>query len=137
MEKGRLEGQLKNAQRTLERLGKGNGTEKPACWADPVTGRPEYIFRVDLTSGGLIIHDQKIAHRSEEQALLPVSGITFDGELPPDVFRAQTGALATWSKERECRFFVMVKDLTQPTEKDAYKRMLKTLEEHFYKLEIK
>jgi hypothetical protein len=137
IEKGRLEGQLKNAQRTLERLGKGSGTEKPACWADPVTGRPEYIFRVELTSGGLIIHDQKLPHRSEEQALLPISGITFDGEIPPDMFRAQTAGLAAWSKARECRFFVMVKDLTLATEKDAYKKMLKTLEEHFYKLEIK
>jgi hypothetical protein len=137
IEKDRLVGQLKNAQRTLERYGQGKGTEKPACWADPVTGKPEYIFKVELTSGGLIIHDQKLPQRVEDQAILPIGGITFDGEIPPEMFRAQTAGLASWSKERECRFFVMVKDLTLPTEKDAYKKMLRTLEEHFYKLEIK
>jgi hypothetical protein len=137
IEKERLGGQLKNAQRTLERFGQGKGTEKPACWADPKTGKPEYIFRVELTSGGLIIHDQKLPNRVDDQARLPIGGVTFDGELPPEMFKAQTAGLAAWSKERDCRFFVMVKDLTLPTEKDAYKKMLKTLEEHFYKLEIK
>jgi hypothetical protein len=137
IEAGRLKGQLRNALRKFEQQGQGKGTEKPACWADPGTGKPEYIFTVELTSGGLIIHDQKLPHRVEDQALLPVSTITFDGELPPEMFKAQTAGLASWSKERDCRFFVKVRDLTLPNEKGAYKKMLGALEEHFYKLEVK
>jgi hypothetical protein len=137
IEAGRLKGQLRNALRSVEQQGQGKGTEKPACWADTETGKPEYIFTVELTSGGLIVHDQKLPHRVEDQALLPISTIAFDGELPPEMFKAQTAGLASWSKERDCRFFVKVKDLTLPNEKDAYKKMLRALEEHFYKLEIK
>jgi hypothetical protein len=134
IEKNRLEGQLANAQATLTRLGKG--TEMPACWANPQSGRPEYIFTVDLTSTGLIIRNQKLPHREAEQSLLPLDLIAFDVEVAPDVFRAQTDPLWSWSKDHQCRFFVMVRDRTQATEKDTYKRMLHTLEEHFYKLEV-
>lgn len=135
IEKNRLEGQLASAQATLTRLGKG--TEMPACWANPKTGRPEYIFSVDLTSTGLVIHDEKLQHRQPDQALLPLGEIGFDTEVSPDAFRMQTSALWSWSKEHQCRFFVMVRDKTQPTEKDTYKRLLRTLEDHFYKLEVK
>jgi hypothetical protein len=135
IEKNRLEGQLASAQATLTRLGKG--TEMPACWANPKTGRPEYIFSIDLTSTGLVIHDERLEHRQAEQSLLPLSEIGFDTEVSPDAFRIQTGALWLWSKEHQCRFFVMVRDKTQPTEKDTYKRLLRTLEDHFYKLEVK
>jgi hypothetical protein len=135
IEKNRLEGQLASAQATLTRLGKG--TEMPACWANPKTGRPEYIFSIDLTSTGLVIHDERLEHRQAEQSLLPLSEIGFDTEVSPDAFRIQTGALWLWSKEHQCRFFVMVRDKTQPTEKDTYKKLLRTLEDHFYKLEVK
>lgn len=131
IEAERLKGQLANIQQKLERLGKG--TEMPACWADPKTGKVEYIFRIDLTSTGLIIHDLKLPHRAEEQALLPLGMISFDQELSRGQFSAQTEPLAQWSKNHGCRFFVIARDRTQADEKDVYKTMLRTLEDHFYK----
>lgn len=133
LEKERLEGQVKSQQVMLDK----HGTEMPACWANKKTGKPDYIFTIDLTSSGLVIHDEKLPHWQADQALLPLGEISFDTEVAPDVFRAQTKALWSWSKEHQCRFFVMVRDKTQPTEKDTYKRLLRTLEDHFYKLEVK
>ena len=135
IEAQRLKGQLANAQQRLESLGRG--TEMPACWANPATGKPEYIFKINLTSTGLIIHDQKLPNRINGQASLPLSMISFDQELNREAFRTQTSPIAQWSIKHQCRFFVLAHDLTRPEEKQVYKTMLRTLEEHFYKLEIK
>ncbi|MFC1488833.1 coiled-coil domain-containing protein [Thermodesulfobacteriota bacterium] len=129
-----LKGQVKNIRRKLVSMGRG--TEMPACWADPVTGRPEYIFDVALTSSGLIVCDRKLENRKEEQAKLPVSNITFDKEVNPQQFLKECMQLYQWSKKEECRFFVRVFDLTTPVEKETYKRHLWTLEERFYKYEV-
>ena len=131
----RLKGQLANAQQKLVALGRG--TEMPACWADPITGRPEYLFKIDLTSTGLIIHYQKLPNRVAEQAALPLSMITLDKEVSREVFRSETSPIAQWSIKHQHRFFVLSHDVTRPEEKQVYKTMLRTLEEHFYKLEIK
>ena len=129
----RLKGQLANSQTKLERLGKG--TEMPACWADAKTGKPEYIFKIDLTSNGLIIHDQHLQNRINDQKLLPANMIHFDKSLSPRDFLAQTRPLAQWSIQHNCRFFVKAKDETPANQKNTYKAMLRTLESHFYKLE--
>lgn len=124
-----LEGRLKNAERQLATPGRG--TEKPACWADQ-TGRPEYIFDIALNSRSLVIRDNALPHRRTEQALLPVKSIVFDSELTQQDFRAQTRALFGWSEKEGCRFFVRVFDLTASHEKEAYKRQLRAVGEHFY-----
>jgi hypothetical protein len=129
----RLKGQLANSQTKLERLGKG--TEMPACWADAKTGKPEYIFKIDLTSNGLIIHDQHLQNRINDQKLLPLDMIHFERNLSSRDFLAQTRSLAQWSIQHNCRFFVKAKDETPANQKNTYKALLRTLESHFYKLE--
>lgn len=124
-----LEGRLKNAERQLG-IG-GRGTEKPACWADD-TGKPEYIFDVALKSRSVMMRDNALSHRQPEQAMLPISAIVFGSELTQQDFRLQTRALFEWSEKEGCRFFVRVFDETAPHEKDAYKRQLRTVGEHFY-----
>ncbi len=54
--------------------------EMPACWATP-DGKPEYTFQVVLTSGGIIVHDNALEHRRDEQASLPIDKIQFDQEI--------------------------------------------------------
>lgn len=124
-------GQMQNLRRKLDAAGKG--MEMPACWADSSSGRVEYIFDVALTSKGLVIHDNKIAHRAQDQAELPVSAIKFDAEMSLGDFRDQTRMLFDWSVSNECRFFVRVFDQTGASEKQLYKEHLRVLEEHFYK----
>lgn len=135
VEKERLKGQLANIQSRLNTLGRG--TEMPACWASPETGKPEYIFQVDLTQAGLVIHDQRGTHRVAEQQQLPFSLIQFKQPLSREAFRSQTTPISTWSRNNNCRFFVVVKDLTNSHDKESYKNMLRAVEEHFYKLEVR
>lgn len=128
----RLKGQLANAQTKLGRLGKG--TEMPACWADSKTGKPQYIFTIDLTSNGLIIHNEQVPSRINDQKLLPINTIHFDQNLSQQDFLAQTSPLYQWSKQNNCRFFVIAKDDTPSDQKNTYKTMLRSIESHFYKL---
>lgn len=134
LEAEQMRGAVANAQRKLEAAGKG--TEKPACWATP-EGRPEYIFEITLSSGGMRIHDRKLPHRRAQQATLPLRGIAFDQVLAPNTFRAQTRPLFDWGEARGCRFFVIVVDGTGATEKALYKQRLWVMEEHFYKYEAR
>jgi hypothetical protein len=125
-----LQGQLLNLERTSK--GGGKGTEKPACWASPDTGKPEYIFDIALTSTGVRIRDNALPHRKEEQQQLPLQTMVFDVELSPEHFKVAALTLYEWSVTNNCRFFVQVFDLTQAHEKDIYKRHLRTVGERFY-----
>ena len=124
-----LEGRLKNAEQQLATA--GHGTEKPACWADR-TGKPEYIFDIALKSQSVVVRDNALPGRTAEQAVLPIKALSFSLDLGQQDFRAQTRALFEWSEREGCRFFVRVYDLTAAHEKDAYKRQLRTVGEHFY-----
>ncbi len=130
----RLVGQLRNAQRKL--VGLGRGTEMPACWASKETGKPEYIFNTALTSRGIIIRDNTLPHRAEEQAYLPLQAMVFEKEMHPRQFRAMSKPVFEWSVEEKCRFFVRVFDLTKDEEKIIYKQHLRTVGEHFYYFEV-
>lgn len=125
-----MEGRLRNAQRLI--AGAGRGTEKPACWAVPETGKTEYIFNVALRSASLIVHDNALPHRHQEQAKLPIQNIRFDKDIGVQEFRKMTRALFRWSEKEGCRFFVRVFDVTLPHEKNIYKFHLRIIGEHFY-----
>jgi hypothetical protein len=125
-----LQGQLRNLQRVCK------GTEMPACWASPETGKPEYIFDVALTSTGIIVRDNALPHRREEQRQLPLQTLAFDRELPLARFLSAALPLLEWSNARACRFFVRVFDRTQSHEKHLYKHHLRTVGERFYYYEV-
>jgi hypothetical protein len=129
-----LRGQLRSAQRLLGQAGRG--TEKPACWASPASGKPEYIFDVTLTSRGVIVQDNAIPHRTDEQKRLPLQTIIFAKEVLLDKFLAISKPLYEWSNKQECRFFVRIFDLTKANEKAIYKRTLRTVGQHFYYYEV-
>lgn len=129
-----LKGQLENLKSKLTAVGKG--TEMPACWASPETGRPEYIFDIALKSGSFVIRDRKLEHRKADQAALPLQGMVFDQDLAQRAFESQTLAIYLWSVKNQCRFFVRVFDLTGPTEKTVYKQQMRSVDAKFYKLEV-
>lgn len=134
VENERLKGTIAYQQRKLNAVGKG--TERPACWAvasGPSAGRPEYIFDVSLTAGGIIIRDRALAHRRAEQARLPLSTIHFGVPLDDRAFRSQTRPLFEWGESRGCRFFVSAYDRTGAGEKEIYKHRSRVMEEHFYR----
>ena len=131
-ENDNLRGQM-TSLRQQARSG-GRGLDHPPCWATP-DGKAEYIFDVALTGKGLIVRDRDMPHRATERDELPLSGLVFDGELPPERFRDMTEPLFRWSNDHDCRFVVRVFDTTGSTQKAIYKRHMRVLEHHFYKYE--
>lgn len=125
-----LKGQNKSLIKQIE--SKGKGVDYPPCWAD-LNGKPEYIYNTDLTSSGIIIHDNHLPNRVEEQASLPIAQIVYEAPLNASAFLQQTYPLLKWGKEHDCRFFVRVADKTEDNQKELYKKLLEAVEGSFYK----
>jgi hypothetical protein len=129
-----LRGQVANLREAARASGKG--TQFPPCWADEQTGKPEFIFDVSITSSGLIIGNNAIPHRADQQAKLPLEAIDFRQTLSLENFLRETRGLFEFSQRQDptCRFFVRLYDLTKPDEKAIFKDGQRTVEAHFYKL---
>ncbi len=130
IEKNRLDGQLANAQKKMESMGKGN--EMPSCWAT-ADGTVEYIYEVAVTSGGMTVRETILAHRKVDRGSLPVSMISLGQEVSETKFKTMVRPLYNWSVDKRCRFYVKVYDLTGPTVKELYKQRLKTVVGNFYR----
>jgi hypothetical protein len=124
-----LKGQLENLRRQIESEGSGIGY--PPCWVTE-DGKPEYIFDIMLTDAGMIVVDNKLPHRKAEQARLPINRIRFDYEISQSVFLLDTLPIFQWSIEKECRYYVRIKDATSPLNKYAYKQHRQAIEDRFY-----
>lgn len=119
------------------RKGARDGTEHPPCWTNPTTGRIESIFLVALTSSGIVVRDNPIPHRIDDKKSLPIQQVVLEEELLPQRFLALSRPLFEWSRNKDCRFFVDVYDKGKDWEKEIYKRMLRTVQTHFYTDEIR
>lgn len=127
------EDQRKYCQAQLAKF--GGGADYPPCWMTPDGLKPEYIFNISLTSDGIIVHDDRLPDRVQDEKELPTSAISFDNDASDDAFEQQTYPLFKYSEGKNCRFFVRVFDQTRPDEKQIYKQRLRAVEAHFYKLE--
>lgn len=124
------EGQLKRYEQQLSKAGLGKG-ERP-CWVRP-DGTIEYLYDVVLTSNGIKMREYLYPSRAAERALLAMPDVSPDTILTPAEFLVLTEPLFKHSLAENCRFFVVVYDDTGATEKELYKRLLRTVEGHFYK----
>ena len=125
------EGQLQYYSSRLKEAGLGKG-ERP-CWVKP-DGTIEYLYDVVLASNGIRMREyNKYDHREPERSLLPMPAVDPNEVLRPAEFRRRTQPLYNRSLAANCRFFVVIYDATGPTEKELYKQLLGTVEEHFYK----
>lgn len=140
-EKAGLESELSDIQKQNKNLisqieDKGRGLVYPSCWYDK-DEKPEYIFHINLTNDGIVVFNNTMAHRVEDQAKLPVDKLEFEKLLNIPQFLNQTMPLLTWSQKKDCRFFVRVCDQTAGEQKELYKRLLEAVEGPFYKLIVK
>ncbi len=124
----RLSGQFANATRLLEQEGKGYA----ACWAEKF-GRADFIFDVSLRPDGILVLNNDLPQWRDEQAKLPISNSLYNRPLSMNRFRTLTRPIFNRSEEMDCRFFVRIFDMTGETEKELYKQLLDTVENHFYK----
>jgi hypothetical protein len=112
---------------------KTGGRGMPPCWVTE-EGKIEYIFDAHLREEGIVLIDNKLPHRAQEQALLPIQGVKFDSPLEVSAFRSSVGPLKQWSEKREpeCRFYVNLFDDTGANAKPRYKALRRGVEDYFY-----
>ena len=128
-----LQGQVANLTR---RCG-GGGTEMPPCWVTR-NGEIEFFADVELRSDGsggtIAMFDDAVPGHEEERKSL-FSDLKFGQPLTESEFLDQTEALYDFgeSQKPQCRFFVRVVDHTGPEDKEIFKSLLHTVEQHFYK----
>jgi hypothetical protein len=99
-----LRGQNVQLSSQIKRSGRGN--EFPSCWVTP-TGQIESVFIVTFKKEGIVVTDRQLPHRSKERAELPLTGVQFEEALGVEQFRRFLAPLYQWSKEHNCRFYVI------------------------------
>jgi hypothetical protein len=127
--------QLRERNAALERKLQPGGADYPPCLKN-ATGHADYIFDITLTSKGILIHRSNFPAHTAESLTLPVASVPYDREISDDAFLTDTDPLFNYSEQHDCRFYVRLCDQTLPAEKDIYKQRLRTVEEHFYKLQV-
>ncbi len=110
---------------------KTGGFDWPPCWADP-TGQPQFIFNAKLRDEGIVLVDNHVAGREEEQRALPLQAIRFEQPLDRASFAAAVAPLLQWSKEHNCRFFVRLYDQMIAGSRIVYKDLRSSVEGYFY-----
>lgn len=124
------EGQLQRYESRLKEAGLGKG-ERP-CWVKP-EGMIEYLYDIVLANNGIRMRAYQHPHRERERSLWSIPAVDANEVLSPAEFLRRTQPLYDQTLAMNCRFFVVVYDATGPTEKELYKRLLRTVEGHFYK----
>ena len=120
----------------LRRFRQGTGIDPPPCWLD-ADGNPEYIFRVELTNGGIILH-RVPTHRVDDEALWYAQWIEDGREYAPSEFRALTRPIYEAGRRRTvafgptgCRYWVRPVDRTGAS-KDVFRLRERQLGQHFW-----
>jgi hypothetical protein len=109
----------------------GRGLMFPSCWTTE-KGETEYIFDVSIRDTGVLVKDASPAYRRSQESWKYLDDFSRDTEIPETKFRSATARLDKWSREKECRFVVTMRDETGRTSKVRYKNLRTLVEQHFY-----
>jgi hypothetical protein len=109
----------------------GRGLMYPSCWIAP-NGDTEYMFDIKITDTGLTASSLAPAYRNMDEAWKQIDQFPLDREISETQFRNSTVKLNSWSRERECRFVVIMRDATGLQSKERYKQLQRLIEAHFY-----
>jgi hypothetical protein len=125
------EEKLKQVELQLENLKRRGGNDYPSCWIAS-DGSTEYMFSITIRDGGILFQDAAPPYRRLHEAAALMTGVPRSVELTEKLFRQYAEPIRSWSEERECRFFVKMKDETAMRSKEVYKRLRRLVENHFY-----
>ena len=130
-ESATLKGQVTRLQKELRSVGKGG--DYPPCWVTEA-GEIEYLFDINLNGdGSLALKDVTPPIRTADRRTLPISA-KLNGTISRGAFMGMTAELLAYENAKGCRFYVIARDRTGPTQKDLFKNLLiNTVEARFYK----
>jgi hypothetical protein len=126
------EGQLQYAESRLRSIGEGIGARP--CWVEP-DGTVIFLYDVILTGTGIRMRLRPETPVRAAALSLPLPSIDSAATLTEAEFLSATRALYDYGRrdENRCRFHVYVYDGTAATQKEWYKKLLRTVERNFYK----
>jgi hypothetical protein len=128
-----LRGQMAWMQNRLAARG---GRDYPPCWAEPGTGRPQYLLAIEIRDGGLKIEPAWPPERADEARRLPgVDSLAGAGTVSLSAFRARTQPLDADSRQKNCRHYVRL--VNRVKNLDVFNRHRYAVEEFFYKFEAR
>ncbi len=128
-----LRGQVAWMRQRLEAHG---GRDYPPCWAEPVTGKPQYLLAIVIQEGGLGIAPIWPPEREADAARLPgIDGLVNAGALSLGGFQARARPLDQDSRARNCRHYVRL--LNRAKNLQSFNRARYAVEEFFYKFEVR
>jgi len=129
-EEATYRGQIDYLRDQLAKVGKGG--DFPACWI--TEGRKiEFLFDVTLLADGrLRVRDITPPTRALDRRDLRIADGLFGDPISTESFLKLTEPLLDYETARSCRFFVMISDMTEPTQKNIYKTLRSTVESRFY-----
>jgi len=132
-ENATLQGQVVKLRNDLKSIGRGG--DYPPCWVTPA-GQIEYLFDISLNgSGTLSVSDVTPATRLADRREVPLPPQLLSGPVGRPQFLSMTAGLLELSNAKNCRFYVIVRDRTGPTQKELFKTLLiGTVEARFYKV---
>ena len=113
-------GRAEYREAQLEQLRQGSGIDPPPCWLD-AEGNPEYIFRIELTDGGMRLFGIAPGHRitGDPDAARYAVAIEDGREYAPEEFLRLTQPFYTLGVSRTqafgpmgCRFWIRPVDRT-------------------------
>lgn len=124
-----IKGQNINLRGQLEKA--GNGLDHPPCWADPETGKIQYLFNAEINENSIEFKPGWPESRATQATGNPnITRIPAVYRTNDDMWK-QTKYLYEESVRQECRHFVYVND--NADSKSSFKRYLLGIENHFYK----
>lgn len=122
-------GQNANLREKVKLL--GNGLDHPPCWADPITGKIQYLYNVVISENGVEVLKGWPSSRNEQATNDEdiLSGIgAYDSN---NTMWGKTSKIFNWSVKHECRHYVRIYDHAES--KKSFKNYLLGVENHFYK----
>lgn len=122
-------GQNNNLRQQIVKL--GNGLVHPPCWADAKTGAIEFMFDVTILEDGVVFARGWPDSRHEQAMADPVIQAVIGEYKLNSEHLAKTKSIFNDSVKNGCRHFVRVSD--KAVSKDAFKKHLLAIEQHFYK----
>lgn len=115
----------------------GNGKKGVnPCWV--TNGAVDFIFDVALTDNGMIVRkNMDVPQWADDYERLPVNEIPFMTQISQGDFVSRTRPLFDYSVKKDCRFFVRLYDETSATAKLLYQQRRRSVEGHFFILDMK
>lgn len=122
-------GQNNNLRQQIVKL--GNGLVHPPCWADAQTGAVEFMFDVTILEDGVVFARGWPDSRHEQAIADPVIQSVIGEYKLNSEHLIKTKSIFYDSVKNGCRHFVRLSD--KAVSKDAFKKHLLAIEQHFYK----